>query len=71
MDSEFVNVYIERLMQEITELTKTKMLTETQLKITLAKYNDLQGQFKILVDQNEKLEASLNKKASKQKDENF
>jgi hypothetical protein len=71
MDSEFVNVYIERLMQEITEMTKTKMLTETQLKITLAKYNDLQGQFKILVDQNEKLEASLNKKASKQKDENF
>jgi len=71
MDSEFVNVYIERLMQEITEMTKTKMLTETQLKMTLAKYNDLQGQFKILVDQNEKLEASLNKKASKQKDENF
>ena len=71
MDSEFVNVYIERLMQEITEMTKTKMLTETQLKITLTKYNDLQGQFKILVDQNEKLEASLNKKASKQKDDNF
>jgi hypothetical protein len=64
MDSEFINAYIERLMQELTELTKTRMLTETQLKITLAKYNALQVEY-------EKLEASLNKKVSKQKDDNF
>jgi len=58
-------------MQEIAELTKTRMLSETQLKITLAKYNELQVQYKSLAEQNEKLEASLNKKASKQKEDVF
>jgi hypothetical protein len=71
MDTEFINAYIERLMQEIAELTKTRMLSETQLKITLAKYNELQVQYKSLAEQNEKLEASLNKKASKQKEDVF
>jgi hypothetical protein len=32
MDAEFFNAYIERLIQEIQELTKTKLLNETRIK---------------------------------------
>ena len=32
MEIEFVNAYIERLVQEVQELTKTKLLNEAKLK---------------------------------------
>ena len=32
MDVEFVNAYIERLVQEVVELTKTRLLNEARLK---------------------------------------
>jgi cell division protein FtsB len=32
MDVEFVNAYIERLIQEVGELTKTRLLNEARLK---------------------------------------
>jgi hypothetical protein len=32
MDVEFVNAYIERLVQEVGELTKTRLLNEARLK---------------------------------------
>lgn len=32
MNNEFVNVYIERLTQEVTDLNKSRLLLETQLK---------------------------------------
>jgi hypothetical protein len=32
MEVEFVNAYIERLIQEVQELTKTKLLNEAKLK---------------------------------------
>jgi hypothetical protein len=32
MEVEFVNAYIERLVQEVQELTKTKLLNEAKLK---------------------------------------
>ena len=61
MDVEFVNVYIEKLINEITELTKTKILLDSQLAIaskTLAS----------LKTENEKLQATINKKSSKKED---
>ena len=61
MDVEFVNVYIEKLINEITELTKTKILLDSQLAIaskTLAS----------LKTENEKLHATINKKSSKKED---
>jgi hypothetical protein len=32
MDVEFVNAYMERLVQEVGELTKTRLLNEARLK---------------------------------------
>jgi hypothetical protein len=64
MNPEIVNIYIDKLLNEINELTKTKLLMSTQLTYT----EQLNAQ---LNDKLQKLEASLNKKASKNKDEDF
>jgi hypothetical protein len=64
MNPEIVNLYIEKLLNEITELTKTKILLSTQLSYT----EQINAQ---LNDKLQKLEASLNKKASKNKEEDF
>jgi hypothetical protein len=53
MTPEFLNLYIERLLQEITELTKNRLLLETQLKYTEQFNTDLTNQITIL---NTKLE---------------
>jgi predicted house-cleaning noncanonical NTP pyrophosphatase (MazG superfamily) len=63
MDVEFVNAYIEKLLNEVMELTKTKMLLETQLVIASKTVTSLKSE-------NEKLQNSLNKKSSKTKEEN-
>lgn len=34
MNPEIINMYIDRLIQEVGELTKTKLLMDTQLKYT-------------------------------------
>lgn len=62
MNEEFVNAYIERVTNEVAELTKMKMLLETQLQLA----NRVVEQLK---SENEKLNASLNKKAPKTKDD--
>ena len=64
MNPEIVNIYIEKLLNEIGELTKTKILLSTQLTYT----EQLNAQ---LNDKIQKLEAGLNKKTSKNKDEDF
>jgi hypothetical protein len=64
MDAEFINVYIEKLVNELTELTKTRLLLETQLVIASRTVTSL-------TSENEKLQASLNKKSSKIKEESF
>jgi hypothetical protein len=64
MNPEIVNLYIEKLLNEITELTKTKILLSTQLSFT----EQINAQ---LNDKLQKLEANLNKKASKNKEEDF
>jgi hypothetical protein len=62
MDSEFVNAYIEKLLNELVELTKTRLLLETQLTMASKAMANLKAE-------NDKLQASLNKKASKNKEE--
>jgi hypothetical protein len=64
MDAEFINVYIEKLVNELVELTKTRLLLETQLVIASRTVTSL-------TSENEKLQASLNKKSSKIKEESF
>ena len=64
MNPEIVNIYIEKLLNEVAELTKTKIYLSTQLSYA----EQLNAQ---LNDKIQKLEASLNKKTSKNKDEDF
>jgi len=61
MDVEFVNVYIEKLINEITELTKTKILLDSQLAIASKTVASLKAE-------NEKLQNTINKKSSKKED---
>jgi hypothetical protein len=62
MTPEFLNLYIERLLQEITELTKNRLLLETQLKYTEQFNTDLTNQITIL---NTKLEKPIEEKSKK------
>lgn len=62
MNPEILNLYIERLLQEIIELTKNKLLIETQLRYTEKMNADLVLKNKELEVQIEK----LNKKKQKE-----
>ncbi len=57
MSAEFVNLYIERLIREIMELTKSKLLLETQLLMSEKTNQDLSAKVT-------ELESSLEKKTS-------
>ncbi len=62
MEVEFVNAYIERLVQEVQELTKTKLLNEAKLKyIESVNIKLLQK-----LDETEKQVEKQNKKKSKE-----
>ncbi len=63
MDNEFVNLYIETLLKEVTELTKSKILVQTHLEY-------LQKQNSVLVKQVQELETKLaTKKPAKVKED--
>lgn len=64
MNVEFVNAYIERLVKEVQEVTKTRLLLETQI-LMLEKVNtDLLAK----VDKYEKAEEKTAKKSKKEVD---
>ena len=62
MNPEIVNIYIERLLNEVTEGVKARILLETQLKYTEMMNSKLQLKINELEIQVEK----LNKKKSKE-----
>ena len=62
MDVEFVNAYIERLVQEVVELTKTRLLNEARLKYIESVNTKLLQQIQDLEKQIEK----QNKKKTKE-----
>jgi hypothetical protein len=62
MNPEIVNMYIERLLQEIQELTKNRLLVETQLRYTERMNAEFQNKINLLEQQVEK----LNKKKLKE-----
>jgi cell division septum initiation protein DivIVA len=62
MNPDLVNIYIERLLHEVGELTKTRILLDTQLKYTEMLNANLQRQLAEAQTQIEK----LNKKKSKE-----
>ena len=62
MNPEIVNMYIERLLQEISELTKNRLLVETQLRYIERMNAEFQNKISQLEQQVEK----LNKKKLKE-----
>ena len=64
MDTEFVNAYIERLVFEVNELNKTKMLRETQLDLANKTIKSLTDELNGLKEE------ILNKKPSKSAKDN-
>jgi len=62
MNPEIVNMYIDRLLREVGELTKARLLIETQLQYTEKMNADLQAKLKQAEDQLEKQSKRLNKK---------
>lgn len=45
MQAEFVNIYIEKLVNEITELTKTKIILQTQIALLERANKDLEEKY--------------------------
>jgi len=64
MDNEFVNLYIETLLKEVTELTKSKILLQTHLDY-------VQKQNTVLGKQVQELEAKLSTKKPAKVKEDF
>ena len=62
MNPDLINIYIERLVNEVAEGVKLRILLETQLKFTENINNQLQARVVQLESQVEK----LNKKKSKE-----
>lgn len=64
MNAELVNIYIERLVKEVSEGVKTRILLETQLKFTEMLNADLQTKLKEAEAQLEKLNKKKNKEVN-------
>jgi hypothetical protein len=62
MNPEIVNMYIERLLKEVEELTKSRLLIETQLRYTEKMNSDLQTSYLELQSQFENATNKTNKK---------
>lgn len=62
MNPEIVNLYIERLLNEVVEGTKSRILLETQLKYTEKLNANLQDELKKMQIQQEKQNKKINKK---------
>ena len=62
MNPEIVNMYIERLLKEIEELTKNRLLIETQMRYTEKLNAELQSRLKQSEEQIEKQSKKINKK---------
>ena len=64
MNEEFVNVYIEMMSKKIEELTRSEIMMQTRLAIAEKLIGGLQAE-------NQKMRASLDKKAPKKEVEVF
>lgn len=64
MNEQFINVYIETIMNEVNELTKTKLMLLTRINIA-------EKLITSLTEEKTKLETELNKKSIKVKKDDF
>jgi hypothetical protein len=71
MQPDLMNLYIARLLKEIEELTKSRLLTETQLQYTQSLNAVLNEQIKELELAAEKQSKRINKKEVNTSDTTF
>ena len=71
MNPDLVNLYIERLLTEVGELTKTRLLLDTQLKFTEMLNVQLQTKINELETNVEKLNNRKSKTEVNTSDEQF
>lgn len=64
MDNEFVNTYIERIIKEVEELTKVKLLNEAKIKYI----EDANGRLVARVEELEKQIEKSSKRINKTKE---
>jgi predicted extracellular nuclease len=64
MNSDLINIYIENLLNEISEGAKSRVLLQTQLKYTELLNNQLQAKVTELETQLQSQQEKLNKKKS-------
>lgn len=70
MEQEFINLYLEKMTKKMEDYARLEILLQTQLEIAQRLTAQQQQQIAELTDKIEKLEAALNKKASKTKENN-
>jgi hypothetical protein len=68
MNPELINMYIERLLNEIQEATKNRLLLETQLKFTEKINSDFLTKIKELETQIEKQSKKTSRKSDPESD---
>ena len=71
MNHDLINLYIERLLNEVTEGVKSRILLETQLKYTELMNGQLKQKVVELETQLEKLNNKKSKKEVNTSDEQF
>jgi hypothetical protein len=69
MNEEFVNVFIEMMNKKIEELSRAEIMLQTRLAIAEKLIASLQTENANLISENEKSQASLNKKVAKKENE--
>lgn len=69
MNTDLINLYIDRLLNEVTEGVKSRILLETQMKYTEMMNAQLQAKIKELEVQLEKLNNKKSKKEVNTSDE--
>ena len=71
MNEEFINMFIDIMNKRIEEMTRNEIMFQTRLAIAEKLIANLQSDKQTLMEENEKLAATLNKRAPKQKDNDF
>jgi CII-binding regulator of phage lambda lysogenization HflD len=71
VNTEIINLYVDRLLNEVTEGVKSRILLETQLKYTESLNAQLQTKINELEKQIEKLNNKKSKKEVNTSDDQF
>lgn len=71
MNAELINLYVEQLLNEVSEGVKTRILLQTQLKYTELMNNDLKKKNDALEKEIEKLNKRKSKKEVDTSDDHF